>query len=67
MEDTQAVALDPPLRLPIRQDERERVRVGYRDLNAVGAEYGLKEKSAARATATGLGSLVARVVDVYGD
>ncbi len=67
MQGTQAVALDLPLRLSIRQDEPERVRVGYRDLNAVGAEYGLKEKSAARATATGLDAPVARVVDVYGD
>jgi CubicO group peptidase (beta-lactamase class C family)/uncharacterized protein (DUF302 family) len=65
MQDDQSVALDLPLRVSVWQDERSRVWVGYRAMEALAAEYGLKDKTTAAAMASALESLVARATDVY--
>ena len=65
MQESQAIALDLPLRISIWQDERQRVWVGYQNLGAMAAEFGVKDKATVQAMQSALEGLVARVVDVY--
>jgi CubicO group peptidase (beta-lactamase class C family)/uncharacterized protein (DUF302 family) len=65
MQASQPAALDLPLRVTVWQDERGRVWVGYRDLEALAAEHGIKEPDTIAAMARALDGLVAKAVNVY--
>jgi CubicO group peptidase (beta-lactamase class C family)/uncharacterized protein (DUF302 family) len=65
MQDSQAIALDLPLRLSVWQDERGRVWVGYRNMDRLAAEYGIKDTATVLALKRMLQGLVARAADVY--
>lgn len=65
MQDSQAIALDLPLRLSVWQDERGRVWVGYRNMDRLAAEYGIKDTATVLALERMLQGLAARAADVY--
>lgn len=65
MQSSQAIGLDLPLRVSIWQDERGRVWVAYPSLDALAAEYGVKDTTTIRAMKGALANLVGRAVNVY--
>jgi uncharacterized protein (DUF302 family) len=65
MQDSQAAALDLPLRLSIWEDARGRVWVGHRSMEGLAAEYGIKDGATMLAVGRMLEGVVARTVNVY--
>lgn len=65
MQSSQPVALDLPLRVSIWEDGRGRVWVAYPSLDALAAEYGLKDTATIQAMKGALASLVGRAANVY--
>ncbi len=65
MQATQAAALDLPLRVTVWQDDRGRVWVGYRRLDAFAAEHGINDPETVATMARALDALVAKAVNVY--
>lgn len=65
MQASQPAAIDLPLRVTVWQDDRGRVWAGYRDLEALAAENGIKEPDTIAAMARALDGLVAKAVNVY--
>jgi uncharacterized protein (DUF302 family) len=67
MQAGQSAGLDLPLHVSIWQDERNRVWVGYRRIEAIAAEHGIKDPETVAAMSRALDSLIARTVNVYDD
>jgi uncharacterized protein (DUF302 family) len=65
MQATQTAALDLPLRVTVWQDDRGRVWVGYRRLDAFAVEHGINDPDTVATMARALDSLVAKAVNVY--
>ncbi|CAN5360335.1 serine hydrolase [soil metagenome] len=65
MQATQTAALDLPLRVTVWQDDRGRVWVGYRRLDAFAAEHGINDPETVATMARALDALVAKAVNVY--
>ena len=65
MQDSQAAALDLPMRLSIWEDARGRVWVGYRSMESLAAEYAIKDAATVAAMTGMLDAVVARTVNVY--
>lgn len=65
MQDQQAIALDLPLRVSVWQDGRGRVWAGHHSVEALAAEYGIKDQTTTAALERGLKDLVAKAVNVY--
>jgi CubicO group peptidase (beta-lactamase class C family) len=65
MQASQTAAIDLPLRVSVWQDERGRVWVGYRNLEAVAADNAIKDPETVAAMARALDALVSRAVNVY--
>jgi uncharacterized protein (DUF302 family) len=65
MQSSQPIALELPLRVLIWQDERNRVWVGHPDMDALAAEYGVKDPATVQAIKGMLERLVNGVVNVY--
>jgi uncharacterized protein (DUF302 family) len=65
MQASQPAALDLPLRVTVWQDERDRVWVGYRSVEALAAEHGIKDPDTVATMARALDGLVAKAVNVY--
>jgi CubicO group peptidase (beta-lactamase class C family)/uncharacterized protein (DUF302 family) len=65
MQDSQAAALDLPMRLSIWEDARGRVWVGYRSMESLAAEYAIKDAATVAAMTGMLEAVVARTVNVY--
>lgn len=65
MQDSQAIALDLPLRVSVWEDERGRVWASYRALDRLADDYAIKDKAAVTAMERALETLVGRTLDVY--
>lgn len=65
MQANQQSALDLPLRVTVWQDDRGRVWVGYRRLDALAEENGIKDPDTVATMARALDGLVAKAVNVY--
>jgi CubicO group peptidase (beta-lactamase class C family)/uncharacterized protein (DUF302 family) len=65
MQDSQAVALDLPLRLSIWQDGRGRVWLSRHSLEGLTREYGTKDAATVRAMERMLEGVVSRTANVY--
>jgi len=65
MQDSQAAALDLPLRLSIWEDARGRVWVGHRSMASLAAEYAIEDAATVGAMTRMLEGVVARTVNVY--
>lgn len=58
-------ALDLPLRVTVFEDDRGRVWVGHRRLDAFAAEHGINDPETVATMARALDAIVAKAVDVY--
>lgn len=65
MQSSQPIALDLPLRVSIWEDDRGRVWVAYPSLDALAAEYGVKDAATLQAMKGALANLVGRATNVY--
>lgn len=65
MQDSQAAALDLPLRLSIWQDGRGRVWLSRHSLDGLTREYGIKDAATMRAMERMLEGVVSRTANVY--
>jgi len=65
MQAGQSVGLDLPIHVSIWQDERNRVWVGYRSLEAIAAEHAIKDPETVAAISKALEGLIAKAVNVY--
>jgi uncharacterized protein (DUF302 family) len=65
MQGDQAIALDLPLRVSIREDERHRVWVSYRAMDRLAADHGVKDDATVLAMERVLEKLVGRAANVY--
>jgi len=65
MLDSQASAMDLPLRVLVWEDERHRVWVGYPNMDRMAATYGVKDAPLITNLTKFLDGLVARSVNVY--
>jgi len=58
-------ALDLPLRVTVFEDDRGRVWVGYRRLDALAEEHGIKDPETLATMARALDAIVTKAVNVY--
>jgi CubicO group peptidase (beta-lactamase class C family)/uncharacterized protein (DUF302 family) len=65
MQAGQSAGLDLPIHVSIWQDDRNRVWVGYRSLEAVAAEHAIKDAATVTAMSAALESLIRKAVNVY--
>ena len=65
MQANPTAALDLPLRVVVFEDDRGRVWVGYRRLDALADEHGIKDSETLATMTRALDSLVAKAVNVY--
>lgn len=65
MQERQAAAIDLPLRLSVWQDDRNRVWVGYQNINDLGSAYGVKDEATLAVIDKFLGELVGKAANVY--
>jgi len=65
MQAGQSAGLDLPLHVSIWQDERHRVWVGYRSLEAIAAEHGIKDPETVATMSKALQALISKTVNVY--
>jgi uncharacterized protein (DUF302 family) len=65
MQDRQSAAIDLPLRVSVWQDARNRVWVGYQNIDALGTAYGINDKTALTATDKFVNELVGKSTNVY--
>jgi len=65
MQQKQAVAIDLPLRVSVWEDDRNRVWLGYQNMNDLGAAYEIKDETTLNALDKFLGELAINVANVY--
>lgn len=65
MQDRQSAAIDLPLRISVWQDARNRVWVGYQNMDPLGASYGIKDKATLTALDKFTSELVGKSANVY--
>jgi CubicO group peptidase (beta-lactamase class C family)/uncharacterized protein (DUF302 family) len=65
MQQQQSVAIDLPLRVSVWQDARNRVWVGYQNLDTLGATYGINDHATLTAMDKFVSELVAASANVY--
>ena len=65
MQERQSAAMDLPLRVSVWQDERNRVWVGYQNMDDLGATYGIKDKATLAAMGQFVSELVSKSANVY--
>ena len=65
MQERQAAAIDLPLRVSVWQDERNRVWVGYQNMDDLAATYGIKDRTTLAAMDKFISKLVGMSVNVY--
>jgi CubicO group peptidase (beta-lactamase class C family)/uncharacterized protein (DUF302 family) len=65
MLDRQPSAIELPLRILVWEDARKRIWVGYPNMNAFAADYGLKDNATIDGLTRFLGGIVDRSVNVY--
>jgi uncharacterized protein (DUF302 family) len=65
MQDSQAAALDLPLRLSIWEDARGRVWISHRSVESLAAEYAIEDAATVAAMTHMLEAVVAHTVNVY--
>ncbi len=65
MQERQSTAIDLPLRVAVWQDERNRVWVGYQNMDDLGATYGVKDKSILIVMDKFVNELVNKSANVY--
>jgi CubicO group peptidase (beta-lactamase class C family)/uncharacterized protein (DUF302 family) len=65
MQAGQSAGLDLPIHVSIWQDERNRVWVGYRNLESIAAEHAIKDPETVAMMSKALESLISKTVNVY--
>ena len=65
MQERQAAAIDLPLRVAVWQDDRNRVWVGYPNMNDLASAYGIKDEATLAAIDKFLGELVGKAANIY--
>jgi len=65
MQDSQAAALDLPLRLSIWEDARGRVWVSHRSMEGLAAEFGIRDAATVAALERMMEGVVSRAANVY--
>ncbi len=65
MQERQSAAIDLPLRVSVWQDARNRVWVGYQNMDALGATYGINDSATLAAMDKSLSKLVGASANVY--
>jgi CubicO group peptidase (beta-lactamase class C family)/uncharacterized protein (DUF302 family) len=65
MQEQQAAAIDLPLRLSVWQDERNRVWIGYQNMDDLGNTFGIKDKATLAAIDRFVSKLVSKSTNVY--
>jgi uncharacterized protein (DUF302 family) len=65
MQDRQSAAIDLPLRLSVWQDARNRVWIGYQNMDALSAAYDFSDKATLAAMDKFVSELVGKSANVY--
>lgn len=65
MQERQAVAIDLPLRMSVWEDEGNRVWVGYPNMKALGASYGIQDEATLAALDRFLTDLASNAANIY--
>ena len=65
MQEQQSAAIDLPLRVSVWQDARNRVWVGYQNMDALGTTYGISDKATLTAMDKFVSELVGKSANVY--